>query len=1727
MAKLKKFGKNFLVYMCIFLGAFTLTVGFKVGVFFINKGDETILDNDLGIDNGLTKVLNAMLSSNNSNFDIDLKLQAENQVEPVEIKSQIVLSMPAENNNEQVIKQTSLETSSESDSLKLALKGNVKFNANQVDYDISYLNNYVYAQIGDLKLKTETSNMIEDVNIILNFGLFKKFGIELALPDLSGFEFSPALLTSLANNLEENDIDDITKEIKFNLMGYGKVCLVTDNEYNLKNIKLDEFNFNGTSLTGNVDATLKDTENVIIEPENKEDMTDLTGLTKFLSVVDNLVVNGKASGTASLDLLGTNLSADYSVDFQDLNNIKFYISSVVANKDFEIVYSNHNAYLSYDDCKYSFVGPFDFTEISNAFRFYMDKLGISLPDGELKELIDSINVSDLNDLLKQIANLKVDENGLIYTNNGLIISLPIVDGEFDYLKIDYKDYLHLNIDLNNTIEIPNIDSSQYKNMLEEELFFKLHNQLIKNKNLSLTAETVINNVPFGIWLKADFNDVIEVQLGVNIYGKDLVLTIIGDNLYLEIDNILKAKGTTKDIADLIKSLNFDEINVGEIDLDTIKYAIYMLFKNPEVDLSFLKVDGNVNAFEVLAPNVSCKITVTEFETITYEENGNYQNINDLFDFVKVLLDEVSNKQMAFEFTANIDRFTIDGKLQFIDNNLSLLAKINVFNKVIDVQLYKDVVYLAYDGIKVKSNINDLTNLVTRISDTLNLNLSNDDITSLDNLLSNLNLAVSKNELNVNLKDFNIKLDLSPLNLEFNYKDIVNGQAKFTEPFEVTEKQGYVDFNRFENLITSTLEMIISKKYNIGVSVDKVVDSQIDSSYNLDLQLDFADKLIMFAKVLGLDNEISVYYENQMIYVSYGNENGLKLAVNQTALKDLINIACNLFDIDLSKIQFLNNFSNGEEFSLDNLKSMLPKMSIDDIPTYLEYIKEINLTENDLIIVINGEKLGDFVNSDISVQINFDENKISNIVVNGLNLTNKTNEYFNIELSINKLANVQGLQDKEKYIDISNTTELVTAIANTAKLTDWHIKGKVQLDINLGSLSINAAKIDVDANIKLDDKKQPIIDIEISSYPLIGGVNNANTNGVGGTGKLLINARYRTISIYYKDGEIILKTRDAKWGAYSELIRLTKVTPMTIVNNLSYYMQYLLGFTDTIQSKIDEAIKKSQSYEGETNLGNIILSYNKTGNAHSLEINLAELAHNSDIGTLSLILTTDNLDYLNNDLYLTKIDLDMKVLDNMIVLRTDGSGDGLYLTDLGSPCDVSKTFEMFEFYENSGFALDGEYEKQGSNDYKKANTGNSEITFKNGDETISVVSGEIASKISFPTMDNIINDDKVTLKEYKFDGWFSDEEFETPFNLDTFPRYNITLFAKYSLISSKTYARLKFVTNQENVQVNEIVGFIGETFELPTLKNIEQVIDDNNSILKTFIGWFDESGNDFTVTEFTNVETIIYAKWQEKLTTVCNVKVISAGNIIYNNKVEKGTDFDLSQFSEYKDSTLVYTNLSFEEKYLINDFVVLEDKVWYLRNKFMFTVESQYSGLNGDKYYAEYTLYEGEEIDLPTFSNYEIDNSSYTTKYEFNGFKYDNLLVTGTLFTAIAKNTQLVADWLVEDWCTVYFDANSWEKPSWWTISSWAKSPTNISSVSNTTNNYIMIKKGTSIKTSDYVATCKCKYTVNYEFTTVAWTTDKAINLNTTAFGTNNDYDSAKIDVVINENISLKPVWAGK
>lgn len=1724
MAKLKNFGKNFLIYMCIFLGAFTLTAGFKVGVFFINRADDTILDGDLGVDNGLTKVLNTMLSSSNSNFDIDLKLQSENQTDPVEIKSQILLSMPTESNNEQVIKQTSLDDTNESDSLKLALKGNVKFNTSKVDYDISYINNYVYAQIGDLKLKTETNNMLEDVNVILNFGLFKKFGIDLSLPDLSGFEFSPALLTSLASNLEENDIDDITKEIKFNLMGYGNVCLVTDMDYNLKNIKLDEFNFNGTTLTGNVEADLKDTENVINEPENKEEMTDLTGLTKFLSVVDNLVTKGKASGKASLDLLGTNLSADYSVDFEDLSNIKFYVSSVVANKDFEIVYTDHNAYLSYDNCKYSFVGPFDFTEISNAFRFYMDKLGISLPEGELKDLLDSINVSDLNDLLKQIANLKVDENGLIYTNNGLTISLPIVNGEFDYLTIDFKDYLHLNIDLNNTIEIPEVDSSQYKNMLDEELFSKLHQQLIVNKNLSLKAETVINNVPFDIWLKADFNDNVKVQLGVNIYNKDLVLTAIGDTLYLEIDNILKAKGTTKDIADLIKSLNFNEINLGEIDLDTIKYAIYMLFKNPEVDLSFLQVNGNVNAFEVVAPNVYCKITATDYEPILYQENGNYQSISDLIEFVKMALDEASNNQIAFEFTANVDRFSLNGKLQFIDNNLSLVASINAFNKIIDLEFNNNIIYITYDGIKLKSNINDLMNLVTNISKLLNIDISSEDIADLDEFLSNLSILVSKNELNVSLQELNLKLTLNPLNLNFNYKDVISGQAKFTEPFELAEKQGYVDFNRFENVITSTIEMIVSKKYEIGVSVDKILNNRVDSSYNIDLQLDITNNLNMFAKVLGLGNELSIYCENEMIYVSYGDENGLKLAVNQSALKELIEIACNLFNIDCNNIPLLNDITTNDGFDLSKLKSLIPAITIDDIPKYLEYIKEINLTENNLVIVINGEKLGDITNQDIVIEINFDENKISNIVINNLYLNGQTNEYYNIELNINKLANVQILKDKDKYIDISNTTELLTAIANTAKLTDWHIKGKVQLDINLGSLSLNAAKIDVDANIKFDDNKQPIIDIEISSYPLIGGVNNANTNGVGGTGKLLINARYRTISIYYKDGEIILKTRDEKWGAYSELIRLTKVTPMTIVNNLSYYMQYLLGFTDTIQSKIDEAIEKSQSYEGETNLGNIILGYNKSGNTHSLEINLAELAHNSDIGTLSLVLTTNNLDYLNNDLYLTKIDLDMKVLDNMIVLRTDGSGDGLYLTDLGSEADISKTLEMFEFYKNSGFALDGEYEKQGSNDYKKANTGNSEITFKNGDEVVSVVAGEIASKISFPTMENIIKDDKVTLKEYKFDGWFSDEELQTPFNLDTFPRYNTTLFAKYTLISSKTYAKISFVTNQNDVEVKEIIGFIGETFELPTLKNIEEVVDENDSILKTFLGWFDENDNEYTNNVFNEVETTLYAKWQEKTTTVCNVKVISAGNIIYNNKVEKGTTFDLSQFSEFKDSTLVYTSENFEEEYLTTDFVVSENKVWYLRNKFNFIVESQYTDANGHKYYAEYTLYEGETIDLPTFSNYEIDNSSFTTKYEFKGFKYDDLLVSGTVFTAIAKNTKIIGDWLVEDWCKVYFDVNSWAKPSWWTVSRWCKSPTNISSVSNTTNNYIMVKKGSSIKTSDYEATCECKYAVNYKFKTVAWTLDDAINLNVAA-GSNNSYDSSKIDIVINENISLKPVWA--
>ena len=91
-------------------------------------------------------------------------------------------------------------------------------------------------------------------------------------------------------------------------------------------------------------------------------------------------------------------------------------------------------------------------------------------------------------------------------------------------------------------------------------------------------------------------------------------------------------------------------------------------------------------------------------------------------------------------------------------------------------------------------------------------------------------------------------------------------------------------------------------------------------------------------------------------------------------------------------------------------------------------------------------------------------------VNNFFTNAQNNEYVNVLVKLNDFASVKPVINKEKFIDLSNSKDLIKAFVNTSNLFDYHISGKVKLNINIG-IKFDAVTINVDARIKKHQTKR--------------------------------------------------------------------------------------------------------------------------------------------------------------------------------------------------------------------------------------------------------------------------------------------------------------------------------------------------------------------------------------------------------------------------------------------------------------------------------------------------------------------------------------------------------------------------------------------------------------------------------------------------------------------------------
>ena len=229
---------------------------------------------------------------------------------------------------------------------------------------------------------------------------------------------------------------------------------------------------------------------------------------------------------------------------------------------------------------------------------------------------------------------------------------------------------------------------------------------------------------------------------------------------------------------------------------------------------------------------------------------------------------------------------------------------------------------------------------------------------------------------------------------------------------------------------------------------------------------------------------------------------------------------------------------------------MPEIDFGNPLSYLEYISDFVLEDNCLTINLKTEKLGIESNDkEIAVKMFYQNDKITRIELKNLYTNFKDGEYINITINVKDFAGVEKVTSaqKSKYIDLSSSSDLIKSFVNTSNLNDYHINGKIKLDVKIG-VEFSAATVNIDALVKKETIKELVFDEELgeyievekseltgqvvlSNYPIIALVNNENTNG-GLT-------RTRTIKMYFKGGYVYLYTDDAKKSLYDEYQRATK------------------------------------------------------------------------------------------------------------------------------------------------------------------------------------------------------------------------------------------------------------------------------------------------------------------------------------------------------------------------------------------------------------------------------------------------------------------------------------------------------------------------------------------------------------------------------------------------------------
>lgn len=1334
--------------------------------------------------------------------------------------------------------------------------------------EIIVVEDHIYVSIGSIHIEAT----IEEIQKMM-----QTYFPQLVLPTIS--------LDTLAIQEIIQNIEQIDGGIKITLAHYGTILLQSDADG-----KLNDIDWQWQSHHIHIGFETWNTP--VQQPQGS--FTSMTTVVSYLDTIMDIMEEKQIAGQFSATYQDITVSGNIIVDWNA--GIQLYISTTLFGQPIEVWYQEEVVYLHLD-------GVYIKTTWEEV-QSYLAKYGMKI---ELPTVsIDKIDFATL-DILSILDSLHIivwNDTQFQLSYQGLQLNIARDNQSLSTIAVSYLDKIHAVVNLQ-PMTIPTVEKEAYLSLESIDILAQHIMTVIDQKTVVGQVELCLQDQTYLFDIALDLRNGLNVEIHTTMQGYQLGVVLQNGLLTLSINNIVVSTQITT-LTQLFDILSNDY----HLPVEDIQKVLETYLPNGEIALPQLSIstDQIVQFLQTLTidslqlqqekyqyslsgsamgQEIRLVYSAQGLERISYHGVADMTmqidwgkqpsitslpstvQVEDVLPFVQDFAQFYQEKQAKGtldiqyqDLEVQVD-FELDARQMTSLNDIkNLKAKVVTQFYGLDIEAILDhaTVYMTVAGLRIAMGLDEIPMLLEWINARFGTDFKLPSVSTSDLSLDSLDSITTKNNtISFSFLD-QFMLTLSrqeswQVQLSAPQLSIKAGVVWSPVMIEVDPTQ-FQHYTMLTQLIDSIMDIIETKQVSVSANATVYEENSIQYVANCQLEMDWQNTFALFgeAKLTGLqDMEFNLAYEDKMLYVNY---NKLKVKMSQDCLKELAYILASVLGIDTSKLDFLQDVAQDMQLDLENLQQLIPSFDPTQPLMLLTYIKKVSFHDSILTITLYGSKLSGVENSqDVTIDIITNDHALSGIIIKDFYSGVTPTEKFDLSIFVNEFQGVQQLPDKEQYMDLSDCAPLVKAFIDTSSLQYFHITAT--LDITMEVLSLSNAismSVPVDLAIRLRDQK-PEIMLTVGPIPVIAPIDNDVPYVFGDTISGVNCGKDRILKVYFADGYVYFYRSENIPRFASSDRKYEKKLKMTLEEFLAdpmILLSYGCGFQDIIMDEIQVAVDKAMNRTTPLDMSNILLGFGKTDNTYELILNLAELANNSDLDTITIRLTTSPVDQKE---YIVQGELEVHMPISS-AFKIDIASTDLTLNAIGQEIDFA---EMENYINSYPYKVD-EYWHASNGNWTLASATVYTVNFEeNGGQEIENVIGAIDTVYTLPTLPNKVVETDTDKTIYTFDGWYTTPTFEgEKYTKTVITRGDLTLYAKW--VEKEAYRTIFYYVDDQ--LIDQYYGLVGSAIKENTLQD-RILIQGNQKLFQTFDCWTDQNGDKITL--IPSVSQNLYARF---ITTYC-------------------------------------------------------------------------------------------------------------------------------------------------------------------------------------------------------------------------------------------------------------------